>query len=224
MKPQYLRMAFGALSIAAIATACHGSDFTPTGPLASFSQDIGPGINAMLTEHGFVPDATKLPACTAPVAKVPGKYTSIVAEGNVKGTTFTAVEKSSLYIYVDYTKATPSPPPSPTASPPPTPKPKPEYFYYGTYQLHTGLGGCAYLLTTISGKPIKGSKYNAESLNFPNIKVKLYHVKVVTEGYATMSVHGLSSSGGSGSFVLKTSKGGTYNTGTVDLVGRLTTP
>src|SRR5581483_11119810 len=67
-----------ALFVAMLLVACHaaGTNFTPGVSPDEASTDVAP--------------AAGTPTCTAPKRKIPGKYLSYFAFGNVKGTTFTA--------------------------------------------------------------------------------------------------------------------------------------
>jgi hypothetical protein len=227
MKRYLFKAALGVVGLAVVTTACqNGGRFVPTTASQIADADASSDLTDRARAMGYdvaTPDG--VPKCPAPMGRLPGTYTTLVAEGNVKKGTFRVSGGLAEYIVDRLTKATPAPSPSPTptAGPTPTkgPKPPPEYLYYGAYSLKKGPGGCAYLVTTVSGKPEKGSKDNAVALGFPNID-KNYNTKVLLEGPLKMTVTGLSAKGGSGTIVLLTKKGATYNTGTVTLVGRLT--
>ncbi len=238
MTKRYLQLAFAGLAIAAVATACHGSNgYLPGGGqagapnLARAGAAVPPPIAQALRDRGMTDDSiAAIPACTAPVGKIPGQYTSFLATGNVKGTTFTSTSGYSLYFVANYVKATPVPTTSPSTGPTTSPTsrptaPPPEYFYYGTFTLKKGAGGCVYLIATVSQKPPKGSKTNAAGLGFPNLK-GTYRSKypLVAEGPLDLKVSGLSASGGSGPLTLLKKTGGTYNTGIVKLTGRMKLP
>ncbi|HTU80746.1 MAG TPA: hypothetical protein VMF61_01370 [Candidatus Acidoferrales bacterium] len=226
MRRTYLRAAFAAFIVVAIATACRGTgSFTPTAvDQTTALAAVPPAMTAALRSQGLSDDeiiaATQY--CTAPVEKLPGIYTSFLSEGLVKGTTFTS-SHYSLYAVGKYVKATPGPSSTPTTGPTPSTKPpKPEYFYYGGFTLDKGKGGCAYLVTTVAPKPAKGSKFNAVSVGIPNVQVADSAAKELVHGSMTLKIGSLSAKGGEGPIVLKTSKGGTYATGTVTFVARLT--
>lgn len=226
MQRESLQAIFAALALAAIASACQGAGFAPPASQAVYStMPAAPNVSAPLSRLGLgaaMPD--KIPACNAPVVGVPGTYISWIAIGNVKMGTFKATQAASEYFVLKYAKATPPPSPSPTASPTTGPTPPPMYYYYGTYTLKRGKGGCAYLLTTVNGKPFKGTKYNGTALGSPRVAAKYYNTTFVSYGPMTMTVKHLSASGGRGSFVLLKSGGGTYNTGNVTFTGRVQYP
>ncbi|HTU80747.1 MAG TPA: hypothetical protein VMF61_01375 [Candidatus Acidoferrales bacterium] len=230
MKQRHLRAAFAALVTVAVATACHGvGSLTPAGEMQSASlTGVPPATIDALRSEGLSDDqiAAATHYCTAPAAKVPGIYTTFISQGSVRGSTYTS-SGYSLYVTEKYVKATPGPSATPTTGPTPSTKPpKPEYFYYGGFTLAKGKGGCAFLLTTVNHKPLKRSKYNSFGIGSPNFQTVDYKLKEppLKNGLMTLTINGLSASGGHGPMVLKTSQGGTYTTGTVTLVGRLTLP
>jgi hypothetical protein len=223
----YPKAVFASIVAGAILAACHGGNtFTPSAAPATGDMSYA-APDGLLAGKSVPPEATealraKEVTCTAPLARVPGSYVLFIASGNVKHSKFTANVKTSIWEQVRLTKATPPPSasPSPTASPTNGPTPAPEYFYWGTYKLAKGKGGCAVLLTTKNGKPIAGTKANAVAIGTPKIKAKYYHLSFQGEGPMSMTISGLSATGGSGPFTLRTSSGAVYNTGTVTLVGR----
>ena len=227
MQRESLQATFAALALAAIASACQGGAgiTPPTSPTTSSNAATAPDLSAPLSRLGLGPAMPdRIPACKAPVVGVPGTYVSWISVGNVKRGTFKATKAASQYVVLKYAKATPPPSPSPTASPTTGPTPEPMYYYYGTYTLKRGKGGCAYLLTTVNGKPFKGTKFNGTGLGSPRVAAKYFATTFVTYGPMTMTVKNLSAHGGKGSFVLLKSTGGTYNSGNVTFTGRVQYP
>jgi hypothetical protein len=229
MKTLSLKAAVTVFAAGAVFAACHGAgSYTPAGQgFAPQTNEQAVTLPADLQRTSGVqaiPD--RIPACTAKPAKIPGRYVVFFSSGNVKGTTYTGILKNSLWESVQLGKATPPPTssPSPTSSPTTGPTPAPEYFYYGTYAIKNGNGGCAYLIATKSGKPFKGEKFNGEAIGQANITAKYYKETLIAFGALTIKVTGLSSSGGHGAFTMRDSKGHTTGTGTVSLVGRALLP
>jgi hypothetical protein len=200
VRVSYERVSLGAIALAAFLAACHGAaGYTPSPPLASQSV------------RSVSPDA-KIPPCTAPGAKVPGKYYVLFAGGNVKSGTFKSVSTVSSWNQ-DSVVASPSPKPSPT------PTHAPYYQYYGTFALKTSKEkGCAYLLTTLSGKPLfPPETENAFADGVPKYE-KSVSVKILQMGPLAEKIHGLGASGGSGTVTLS---GAHKDTGSVTFVGRI---
>lgn len=173
---------------------------------------------------------TTLPlACSAPAAAIPGTYTSILALGNVSGTTFTASAGTSLWTRQHYTAATPAPTPSispttlPSTSPSPSPTPQPVYVYEGTYKVvvsgATETNGCAILVTSQDGAPLSGTAYNGENLDDPNFAQPVNGTFVASGSVSSMTISNLSANGGTGSFTLSDN-----STGTVTLTSRVAFP
>jgi len=222
MKTRSLKAALTVFAAAAILAACHGAGTYMPGvsPLADAAPIAAPGLALpsslkRLSGVAKVPDG--IPVCTAKKVKIPGKYVIFYSSGKVKGSKYTGDPKNSIWERIQLGKATPSPTSSPTTGP----TPGPEYVYYGTYALDKGAGGCAYLIATQYGKPFKGQKYNGLVTGSPNIVAEYYKETFVSLGMLNITVTGLGDKGGHGTFVMKNSKGRTYNSGTVSLAGRI---
>jgi hypothetical protein len=230
MPRAHFKAASIAIAGAAILAACHGTgSYTPTSQTAQsdIAQTHGAVEKIELVPSGGVSGRSAdlpagIPACKAKPVPVPGTYISYGSSGKVKHATYTG-SKTSMWESLQYTKATPppSPSPSPTVSPTTGPTPAPEYIYYGTYAVKKSNGGCAYLVTTQSGKLFRGLKNNGLVIGSVKIAAAYYHASFVASGPMTITIGKLSQSGGRGSFALINSKGKTFNTGTVTLVGRL---
>src|SRR5271166_2803508 len=86
---RHLSSAGVALFVAALLVACHGiGSYTPT-----VSQEAP--AQSQLSESPLTSAE-----CKAPQRKIPGKYLSYFAEGNVKGTTFTALTSKDAAIWL----------------------------------------------------------------------------------------------------------------------------
>ena len=166
--------------------------------------------------------------CDAPNMKIPGTYISMAAFGSQKGTTFTSTAGISFWMIAKYTKGTkPTATPStgPTASPTtgPTPKPVPVFFYTGTYTTKkTKQTGCALLFVTKSHKPIIkgfGSGIAGGDPQFSEPYINEGAPSVT--GNLSLTITGLSASGGHGNAVLRTMKGKTYDTAVFTLTKRI---
>ena len=225
MKKVSLHVAFVGVAAAAVLAACHGAgNYVPSAMQQSENPLAGAPLPADIAKAAGIsafPDA--IPQCTAKADPVPGTYYLFVSEGHVKGAVYTGDPNASIWEQLKVTKATPPPTtsPSPTTSPTTGPTPAPEYFYYGTYTLKQGGQGCAYLITTKSGKPFKGTTYNGEAIGSPKFKAKYVNEQFVATGPLTITIKNLSQSGGSGNFAFKNNSGKTIDTGTVKLIGRV---
>jgi len=207
------------LFVAALLVACQGANrgvgYNPT-----TSQELSPLSSP---QHGIASPLSL--ECKAKQEGPLGTFLSYIAAGNVKGTTFTATSSSSIWILEKYTKVkpspTPSPSPSPSTSPTTSPKPVSYYFYVGTFAMKNKQIGCAYLITTVNGKPISGEHFNGEADGFPNLKSGSNHVTVSQEGeVSSLVISHLSAKGGSGSATLIDSNKKPYTTGSITLTGR----
>lgn len=162
--------------------------------------------------------------CTAPTYKPKaGPFIIFVANGKVKRGTFKSQSSPlTLWFAIKIKKST-KPIPSPSTSPSPPPMDQPEYFYFGEYTLAKAKQtGCAYLITTQSGKPFTGSKFNGIAFGAPSIAYpKYYKEKVIASGPVTVKLSKLSATGGNGKATLKLQNGTTYDTATVHLTYRL---
>jgi hypothetical protein len=172
-----------------------------------------------------LPDAAG--TCTAPDAKLPGNYISMLADGTAKGTTFTTatggISSWSLDKYSKAAKPKPTPSPSPGTSPTPNPKTIEVWVYTGTYvTAKTKQTGCATVIASKSGRPLEpgiGSGIGTNSVQFSAPYWKTGNKPLAT-GLLSETVTGLSASGGKGTAVLTSSKGATYDTATITLTGR----
>jgi hypothetical protein len=213
---KYLNLQSGlvALAIASVLAGCGGlSGFAPTAGPAG----IDTARASAPTQQQLVPDANPKGTCTAPIYKVPGTYVGLVAFGNVAAGTFTS--QTGLWVQSVYKPGTmPTPSAIPSAKPGP-----PEFVYVGTYAMKKSkITGCAVLLTTQNGKPFKHSTQNAFGVGSPLVKAKGLSISPVTTGNLTMTITGLSASGGKGSAILTTSAGAPYDTATITLTARYT--
>jgi hypothetical protein len=216
------------LFVAALLVACEGAnrgvDYNP-----AISQELSPlssPLHAIASPLHAIASPLSL-ECKAKQEGPLGTFLSYVATGNVKGTTFTATSSSSIWVLEKYTKVkptptpTPSPTPSPSPSPTATPKPVSYYFYVGAFAMKNKQIGCAYLITTVNGKPISGEHFNGEADGFPNLKSGSNHVTVAQEGkISSLVISHLSAKGGSGSATLIDSNKKPYTTGSITLTGR----
>lgn len=166
--------------------------------------------------------------CDAPNMKIPGSYISMIAFGTQKGTTFTSGDFLSTWLVTKYTKGTkPTPTPStgPTATPTtgPTPKPVQVFLYTGTYTTKkTKQTGCAILFVTKNHHAIEkgaGSGFAGGDPQFSQPFINQSSASL--EGPLTLTITGLSASGGHGNAVLKTMKGKTYDTAVFTLTKRV---
>jgi hypothetical protein len=167
--------------------------------------------------------------CDAPDMKIPGDYISMAAFGSQKGSTFTSTAGVSFWMIQRYsrgTKPTASPSAGPTASPTsgPTPKPVQVFFYTGTYTTQkTKQTGCAILFVTKNHKPIikgLGSGIAGGNPQFSEPYIKTGK-KPLTSGNLSLTITGLSASGGRGNAVLMTTQGKRYDTATFTLTKRI---
>ena len=167
----------------------------------------------------LMPDVS---GCDAPNLKIPGTYISMAAFGNQKGATFTSTAGISFWMIEKYskgTKPTPTPSTGPTATPTtgPTPKPVQVFFYTGTYTTKkTKQTGCAILFVTKSHKPIIkgfGSGIAGGDPQFSQPYIKTSKPSVI--GNLSLTITGLSASGGHGNAVLMTMQGKRYDTAIV---------
>jgi uncharacterized OB-fold protein len=81
--------------------------------------------------------------------------------------------------------------------------------------------GCAYLITTMNGKPISGEHFNGEAIGSPNLKSGSNHVAIAQLGtISSLVISHLSAKGGSGPATLIDSNKKPYTTGSVTFIGR----
>jgi hypothetical protein len=171
------------------------------------------------------PDAS---GCDAPNMKIPGNYISMAAFGNQKGTTFTStagiLSTWTLSKYTKGTKPTPGPSNSPTTPPTtgPTPKPVQVFYYTGTYTTKKSKQtGCAILFVTKSHKPIIKGFGSGFGGGNPQFSQPYVNSTETLFGSLSLTITGLSASGGHGNAVLKTMKGKAYDTATFTLTKRI---
>jgi hypothetical protein len=213
---------------AALLAACHagGSGFAPV-----TSSQPGPAAGApmsavaseALSRLGVRVPLAGLPLCSAPAAVLPGSYVAIVAAGNVKRSMFVANPRRSFWVLAQYAQASPPPSTNPSATPSALPSPPvPAYVYFGTYSLtKTQTTGCAYLVATANRKPLPPTHFNAAEIDAPNFQTWVTVVNVADHGYLVSSISHLGATGGTGSLTLKMFSGGTFDSGTITLTGRV---
>jgi hypothetical protein len=232
MRVQTTTLAF--LFSAGVLAACQGvSTYAPqagdagnSAPAAVSSLRLPAPFDTLASR---TPDAAAL--CSARYVKVPGKYITMFALGEIKGTTFTSGGVLAIWSLDSYTKGakpTPTPSTGPTATPTtgPTPKPVKVYLYTGTYMTKkTKQTGCALLIATVSKKPIiKGEPGNGLSSNSVQTNEK-YPPKTTQILFGSLSetITGLSAKGGKGKAILMTQMGKQYDTATITLTSRIET-
>jgi hypothetical protein len=212
MNTLYRPSAAAALFAVAALVACHGVGGGGYTPLASQEAVPDSASQAIAPQAGIV--------CKAPKVG-PGTYMLYAAGGNVKGATFTALKGPSGggWTVFKYVKAKPTPTPKPS----PTPKPVALYVYYGTFATKNKFAGCAFLDTTISGKPIiKGGSFNAITDGAAHVDLAHFSLKEVDFGLiSALTISHLSSKGGSGTGTFVTIKGKPYTTVSIALTGRV---
>jgi hypothetical protein len=215
-------LTFVLLFAAGVLAACQSSpnSYLPqSGGSPAYSS---PALSAHWPLGGPMPEAASL--CNVHPVHVPGKHIVLIANGTLKGSTFTTLAGGGFWFLEPYTVGTPGPTPTPGVTP--TPGGPPEWIYYGTYTLkHKHESGCALLIATQSGKPFKKSKANAIGLGTVVTRQKWVNIGLYTAlGPLTMKITGISATGGHGSASLKTRKGAKYDTATITLVGRISSP
>ncbi len=193
-----------------------------TPPAEMSPEGMPPAQAARETPHEFIPQSVVTPPPqVCPTDVLPGTYTTIIAQGHVSGTTFTAKigAAASFWERMHYVVATPSPKPTPTPKrtptpkPSPTPTPQPLFFYLGSYVVKHGAVvdtvGCAALIATQNGASIKGTAFNGENVDNPEF-TKPFHSTFVAFGTVTkLTITGLSATGGHGTFSLSNGTSGT---------------
>jgi hypothetical protein len=161
---------------------------------------------------------------------VPGRYTSIVMQGNVNSsvTSFTGDPTTSIWDQADYSVAPPPPSPSPTPSTSPTPSPSPSptstpvpiFLFTGVFHVTSTTAvtdGCFTMITTQDGSPLPKSTESALGTGSPQFNV-LTMSKNFTFGAILISNITLTKTGGSGTFTLSNG-----DSGTVTLTKRIST-
>jgi hypothetical protein len=153
--------------------------------------------------------------CSASKASIPKTYVLFSSDGNVTQQSYTAIDgfwaKGVVF---------PMPSPSPQPSAPVTPT-QPTYLYTGTYRLaHTGQTGCAFLETTLSGKPLPDSSNNASLSGQPNFGTRnvAFDGGKMSGSLLIGALH-LTTSGGHASLVLMLGER-VYDTGSLTLTSR----
>jgi hypothetical protein len=229
MRVQTTTLAF--LFSAGVLAACQGvSTYAPQAGDAGNS--VPAAVSSLRLPAPFdtlpsrMPDAAAL--CNARNVKVPGKYITMFALGEVKGTTFTSGGVLAIWSLDQYTKGTkPTPTPStgPTPTTGPTPKPIKVYLYTGTYTTKKSKQtGCAVLFATVNKRPlIKGQPGNGLSSNSVLTDVKYLVTTPILFGSLSEKITGLSAKGGRGKAILTTQTGKQYDTATITLVSRVET-
>jgi hypothetical protein len=229
-----------ALAVAAL-VACNGGQPVPSFTSGSTGGSTTTSANDGLSHlQGDAAQRIKALAsdvniCPAAVNKVPGTYVTLLAtlDGSVKGTSFSG-GNGGFWASAKVLRATPPPTPTPGTTPTPKPTPTPSslptappgqsayYIYYGSYTLKTYGQGCMFLLTSENGKPLKGSKSNGEAIGFAEFNADYTKDIHVETGSLKLTLTGLGANGGTGTAVLNNAKGGgTYDSATITLTGRL---
>jgi hypothetical protein len=180
-----------------------------------------PPVASALAQHaassarpsGYLPD------CSTPEAKVPGTYIMLASEGDVtRGSSY--ADNFGTW-YEGKVVPTSSPSPAPSTGPHPKEPAQAAFVYYGRYNLaKTKQIGCAYLVTSVSGKKLIGSD-NATLQALPNLSSDFISFVPTKGGRLIVTADHLTASGGAGTMILKTSGGGTYDTGVIRFIGRL---
>lgn len=214
------------LLIVAIGVLASCNGYQNVTPPAQLSQTSAPATALLhLLPPGISPRSGA--TCTAPTYKLKaGPFIIFVANGKVKKGTFKSQASPLTLWEVLKIKKSTKPVPSPSSSPTSPPMDQPEYFYFGEYTLAKAKQtGCAFLITTQSGKPFTGSKFSGLAFGAPSIAYpKYYKEKVIASGPVTVKLSKLSATGGNGTATLKLQNGTTYDTATVKLTYRLAPP
>jgi hypothetical protein len=202
---------FGAAIALVAFVACSAGQIAPT-------PSLGSGAAARAVGDASQP----IPKCKAPFEKLPGVYAMMFANGGtLTSTTYKSASTNANWFAYKWSKNT-----FPTPSPGPTPKAQTVWYYYGTYALHKYGVGCTFLITGVNNKPIKvnGKKLTADVYGGAQFKKPALPdvTSVVDSGTLTWSLQNLSASGGNGTVTLFDSSG-TADTGTITLLGRVTT-
>jgi hypothetical protein len=209
MSTAFPKMLFGIIAAAAALAACHGGNYTP-------ASDGSAPLPMVAHMPGSARLSPRLPDCKAGRAKIPGTYVIMNSDGNVKRGAYASIDGNWFE-----GKVTPTSTPSASPSGEPSPPTQAIYLYVGTYHLkNSGQTGCAYLVTTVSGKPLMDSRNNASFDGTPDFSTEFFAFNVTKFGKLVAAASGLSASGGSGRLTLKTRKG-TYDTGTIAFTGRI---
>lgn len=208
MRTVFPKALFGVVASAAVLAACHGAGgYTP---VAAASLPMAAHV------PGFARVSPRLPDCNAAKAKIPGTYIIMNSDGNVKSGAYSDIDGNWAE-----GKVTPAATPSASPSGEPSPPTQEIYLYVGTYHLKTsGQTGCAYLVTTVSGKPLMDSDDNASFAGTPDFSTEFYTFNVTKIGKLVATASGLGASGGSGTLTLTKGKS-TYDTGTLTFTGRI---
>jgi hypothetical protein len=198
------------IALAALA-ACNGGQIAPAPSLDAASDGAPLSTSAKQT----------IPKCKAPFEKLPGVYALMFANGGtLTSSTYTSGTSTDWFAY-KWQKDT-----LPTPSPGPTPKPQTVWYYYGTYALHKYGVGCTFLITGVNNKPIKvdGKKQTADVFGGAQFKKSAIPnvTDIVDSGTLKWSLKNLTANGGQGTVTLFDSTG-TADTGTITLLGRVTT-
>jgi len=208
---------------AGVLVACQGTpSATPMGDASVAAPTrVAPGLAQHWPAGETMPDLATFCGGIKD-SKIPGKYVFMISSGNLTGGSFDG--KGTWFVF-DYSLGTPGPTPTPGVSPSPI-KGEPLYLYYGSYTLTKGnQSGCAFIAVTQSGKPLKSEKVNAFGVGTIIADVKYLRLELTsTEGIFSETVTGVTPTTGSGHLTLLTTKGKSYATGTITIVGRLSIP
>lgn len=198
------------VALALTLAACQGTSGT-------VSPNVTPDLPLPAAKHsGPFP-----PACTVRQVKSGQKVTSFTAFGNVVKNKFALVQPSS-WMQVEWLSV-----PPPGSRPHGVEAGAPRiaagyYLYYGTYQLTDKTQGCAYVVTTIDGKPLNVAG-NAAVTAMPRIPDGGATLPSDFGMVATLALTFKSDGTGSGTVLLTHNGSATaVMTGTLKIVGRIT--
>ncbi|HVA34120.1 MAG TPA: hypothetical protein VNG31_08240 [Candidatus Baltobacteraceae bacterium] len=142
--------------------------------IAAIAGCAAPRLGSSLPSSGSSGNARSFSArgnsgCNARKAPLPGTYVVFESDGNVTGKAYSAID---AFWVEGVARTMPSPSPQPSSDPV-TPTQR-TYLYSGTYRLEkSAQTGCAYLETTVDGKPLADSRNNASLSGMPNFGTKL---------------------------------------------------
>ncbi len=155
-----------------------------------------------------------IPSCELSRAPLPGTYIVLESNGNLTDGAYTASDGSWTEGRVT---AGPTPPPG---SGPRTPT-QPTDLYIGTYRfIRSGQSGCAYLETTLDGKPFPYSTTNASIGGFPDFGTANFTFQSTESGAMRIGRLKVSGTEGRASLVLML-RGHTFDVGTLVLHRRI---
>jgi hypothetical protein len=175
------------------------ASLTSCGP-AALSPVPGPGTGGPAAFSNGAKRPQQRASCGLAEQPLPGNYAILRVDGQVK---FNRFAGSGVW---EYGKVTPSAQPAPTSDP--SPPPEALYAYVGRYHLAKfNQDGCAYLVTTRSGKPIDGAN-NAMFDGAPRFAHESFKLAAPIGGRLHVAAV-LTSTGGTGTLVLSDGSKGT---------------